>query len=144
MIGKPEWFERRKYGGWGIHPKKWQGGVYIAAALIPLVVFNALPYWDTTTRIIFTAGWLVLLMLDVTQIMVSLKKDERESKIEAIAERNAAWAMMLVLVIGVLYQAISSALQQKFMVDPFIAGALFLGLIVKSVSNLKLERRELK
>jgi len=25
MIGNPEWFQRRKYGGWGIFPKTWQG-----------------------------------------------------------------------------------------------------------------------
>ena len=29
MIGKPEWFERRKYLGWGIHPKTKEGWIYL-------------------------------------------------------------------------------------------------------------------
>jgi len=54
MIGKPEWFKRRKYGGWGIFPKTWQGWVYIAAIIIPFMVFNALPFWSEKTKMIVT------------------------------------------------------------------------------------------
>ncbi len=143
MIGRPEWFQRRKYGGWGITPKTWQGGVYIALVLIPFVIFQALQIWDVKTRIYVTIGWVAFLLLDVGHIMIAMKRDERETKIESISERNAAWTMMIILVIGVLYQAITSALNQKLMVDWFLIAALFAGLIVKSVSNLVLERKAL-
>ena len=143
MIGKPEWFERRKYGGWGFHPKTWQGWIYLALILIPFAVFQALPYWDTQARMYVTAGWVAFLLLDATHIMIGLKRDEREFKIEAIAERNAAWFMVLILAVGILYQIISSALQQTIIVDWFLVIVLFGGMIVKTISNLVLERRPL-
>ena len=143
MIGNPKWFERRKYGGWGIHPKRWQGYVYLAIVLIPFIVFQALPYWDIKTRIYVTVGWIAFLLLDTTHIMVALKRDERELKIEALSERNAAWVMVLILALGILYQVISSALQQKLAVDWFLVTALFGGMLVKTISNVVLERRPL-
>jgi hypothetical protein len=141
MLGKPEWFERRKYGGWGLQPKTWQGWVYLACILIPFVVFQAMPYWDMKLRIIVTICWVVFLLIDVTHIMICLRRDERESKIEAFAERNAAWFMMLVLVVGVLYQAITSALNQQLTVDWFLVTALLGGALVKTISNIYLERK---
>jgi hypothetical protein len=143
MLGKAEWFERRKYGGWGIRPKTWQGGVYLAVVLIPFIIFQSLPYWTTQTRIYVTLGWLAFLLFDVTHIMATLKRDEREFKIEAMSERNAAWVMMSVAVLGVLYQIITSALQQNVVVDWFLVVVLFGGLIAKSISNFVLERRSL-
>ena len=143
MIGKAKWFQRRKYSGWGVTPKTWQGWVYIAVIMIPFVVFQALPFWDIKTRMIFTGAWLLFLVLDVTHIMVTLKRDEREYKIEAISERNAAWAMIFVMIIGILYQTITSALNQEIIVDWFLVAALFGGLIAKSISNFLLERRAL-
>jgi len=142
MIGRPEWFERRKYGGWGLHPKTWQGWVYIAVFLIPFAVFHSM-IWDDSTRIFVTIVWLGILLLDVVHIMINLKRDEREHKIEALSERNAAWTMVLIAAIGVLYQAISSGLVNTFNVDWFLVAVLFGGLIVKSISNLVLERRPL-
>ena len=141
MIGKAEWFKRRKYGGWGVSPKTWQGWVYVVAVLLPFIVFQALPFWNTTTRIAVTVFWLVFLMVDVNHIMMTLRRDEREHKIEAIAERNAAWFMAMVLVIGVVYQIISSALAQDLQVNWFMVVALFGGAIVKTISNIKLERK---
>lgn len=143
MIGKPEWFERRKYGGWGLRPKTWQGWVYIVVVLIPYVIFQSLQYWDNNTRIIVTLAWLGFLLLDTFHIMITLKRDEREHKIEAIAERNAAWTMMIIIVLGILYEGITSALQQKLMVNVFLIAALFGGMIVKAISNIVLERRAL-
>lgn len=143
MIGKAKWFQRRKYGGWGISPKTWQGWVYLAVVMLPFVIFQALPYWETKLRLIVTGIWISFLLVDVTHIMLTLKRDEREYKIEAVSERNASWFMMLVLVIGLIYQIISSALQQSFEVNWFMATALFGGAIVKSISNIILERRAL-
>ncbi len=143
MFGKPEWFERRKYGGWGLHPKTWQGWLYIAVMVLPYIIFQSLPYWDETTRTYVTVAWVLFLLLDVGHIMLNLDKDEREFKIEAISERNAAWAMVLILVAGIMYQSIISALNQSFYVDWFLVAALFGGMIVKAISNYYLEKSEI-
>ncbi len=143
MIGKAEWFQRRKYGGWGISPKTWQGWVYVALILIPFIVFQAMPFWSTQTRLIVTGIWIAFLMVDVTHIMLTLNRDEREYKIEAIAERNAGWFMALVLVVGIVYQVINSALNQTIAVNWFMVVALFGGAIVKTVSNILLEKKQL-
>ena len=142
MIGKPEWFARRKYGGWGIQPKTWQGWVYIACFMIPFIVFNVFTIWTTTIRLIVTGAWIFLLIFDVLDIMARMKKDEREKIHEAIAERNALWGMILVLIAGVFYDVVSNALQQKFYVNPFIALALILGLLIKSISNIYLDKND--
>lgn len=141
MIGKADWFQRRKYGGWGISPKTWQGWVYVLSILAPFVAFQAMPIWQESTRIIVTIGWLAFLMIDVNHIMFTLNRDEREHKIEAVSERNAAWFMALVLVAGIVYQIISSALNNSLQVNMFMVTALFGGAIVKTISNMYLEKR---
>ncbi|MFO7710658.1 MAG: hypothetical protein R6V53_02735 [Candidatus Woesearchaeota archaeon] len=143
MIGKAEWFQRRKYGGWGISPKTWQGWLYVAVVILPFISFQALPYWTNETRLMVTGLWAAFLLVDVTHIMITLKRDEREFKIEALAERNASWFMSIVLAIGIAYQIITSALAQNLEINWFMALALFGGAIVKSISNLKLEREAL-
>jgi hypothetical protein len=75
-------------------------------------------------------------------VMWKLKKDEREKIHEAIAERNAAWEMMFVLVIGLFIDLTYSALQQKIYADPFIIAALIVGVTIKSMTNYKLERED--
>jgi hypothetical protein len=90
-----------------------------------------------------TIGWVVFLLLDVTHIMVALKKDEREEKIEALSERNSAWVMMLILVIGILYEIIGGSLQGLVSVNWFLVATLFGGMVAKTVSNYHLEKRAL-
>ena len=107
--------------------------------IIPFVVFHTLPFWDVKTRTIITTVWLGFLLIDGYHIMTSLKRDEREYKIEAIAERNAAWVMVLILVLGLLYQVITSAFQQRVIVDWFLVAALLSGAFVKTISNIYLE-----
>ena len=143
MIGKPEWFERRKYGGWGFHPKTWQGWVYTALIILPFAIFQSLPFWYMKIRFYITGAWLIFLLIDVTHIMVALKRDEREQKIEAISERNAAWFMMLVLALGLLYDIIQSVLNQTIILNWFLIIALLGGAMVKTISNVILERRSL-
>lgn len=140
MLGKAEWFQKRKYGGWGLSPRTWQGWVYIFIFIGVLLGFHILPFWDTVTRTIFTATWALILFFDTLYIMATLQKDELERQHEAIAERNASWAMVTVLTVGILYQIISSGLEQSVVIDPFLAIALVGGLIVKSVSYIMLER----
>jgi predicted Co/Zn/Cd cation transporter (cation efflux family) len=141
MIARPEWFTRRKYGGWGVTPKTWQAWVYMAVTLGVLIVIVALPFWDDQQRMIVTGVWLAFLMLDIVPVMVTLNRDEREYKNEAIAERNAAWFMSAVLVLGVLVELMISALNKEILVDWFLVVALFGGVVVKSVSNYMLDKR---
>lgn len=141
MIAKASWFKRRKYGGWGVSPKTWQGWVYIAVMIIPFMIFQALPYWGTQTRLYVTIGWVVFLMLDIIPTMVTVRRDEREYKNEAVAERNAAWFMVMVLVIGLLYEIISSALRQDLQVNWFLVAALFGGALIKTISNIYLDKK---
>jgi hypothetical protein len=141
MLGKADWFQKRKYGGWGIAPKTWQGWVYILTFIAILLIFQLLPFWNDFQRFVFTGVWLLILSVDVIQIMIHLKKDELEKIQEAAAERNASWAMAFVLTIGILYQLISSGLQEKIELDPFLALALAGGLIAKSISYWKLEKK---
>jgi hypothetical protein len=141
MIGKPEWFGRRKYGGWGIYPKKWQAWAYMGAVFLPFVIFQALPFWDNPTRTIVTIVWIGLFALDSIHIMLNLKKDEMEKKIEAIAERNAAWTMVAVIAAGVAFEVARSAVNREFAVDPFLIGAIVAGLLAKAGTNIYLERK---
>ncbi|MFH1770587.1 MAG: hypothetical protein ABH828_03445 [archaeon] len=143
MIGKPEWFARRKYGGWGICPRTWQGWVYLAVLFIPFIIFQVIPFWDDSTRTVVTVGWILFVLIDTLRIMAGMKNDEREKKIEAIAERNAAWVMVAIIVAGLGYDVITSAMQETFTVNWFLVAALFGGVIAKAASNFYLERKGL-
>ena len=142
MLGKPEWFKRRKYGGWGLTPASWKGWLYIGIIMLPFVVFQALPYWTAEVRFAVTGVWILVLVVDILDIMFHLKLDEREKVHEAIAERNAAWFMVAILVIGLGYDLIVGALQEKVVVNPFIALALFGAVAVKAASNIYLDRKD--
>lgn len=142
MIGKPDWFKRRKYGGWGLYPAKWQGWVYIAAFVLFIFIFQSIPYWNVTTRIIVTCAFVLILLIDTIDIMFRLKKDEREKIHEAIAERNAMWIMVFVLAFGLAYQIAQSAVQQKLEFDWVIVIALVLALIVKAATNIYLDKKD--
>jgi len=140
IIAKPEWFTIRKYTGWGVGIRTWQGAVYIAGMCITLPILLLLFSWSTEAMIIVTGIWASFLLVDMVDVMWKMKKDEREVMHEAIAERNAAWGMMLVLVIGLLVELLYYSLQQKIYFDPVIVIALAVGVIVKSVTNYKLDR----
>jgi hypothetical protein len=141
MIGKAEWFGRRKYTGWGLTPVTWQGWVYLAVAFAPIILLQYLPL-SGSVRLTGMVVWGILLAYDFLDRMVHIKKDEREVIHEAIAERNAAWTMILVLTVGVAYDAARNAvLNQTFNVNPFILAALIGGVLIKAATNLYLERK---
>lgn len=73
-------------------------------------------------------------------VMWKVQRDEREYIHEAIAERNAAWAMMPILVVGMFIELILSSLRGEPRVNPFIALALIAGVVAKSVTNYRLEK----
>ena len=129
MIGNPNWFSVRKWGGWGLTPKTWQGWVYIAIMIIPVFIFKG----NQT----ITLAWIAFLMLDIFDMMIHLKKDEREEKHEALAERNAAWFIVFTLALGTIIKAIVTK-NPTAVLDPVVAVALFGGVIVKALTYFHL------
>ena len=138
MLGNPLWFKRRKYTGWGITPRCWQGWIYIVGLLSSLFIvygFSIRLGLQQKYQLGMVLILLVLIIADTLDMAIKINNDEREKIHEAIAERNAAWYMSLVLTIGILYQAITSALHGSLFVDPFIIAAIFGGVAVKAVTN---------
>lgn len=143
MLGKADWFQRRKYLGWGIYPKKWQGWVYILIFILLVAVVQLLPIPDVNTKLIITTVLVAILLIDVVHIMLTMKKDERETKHEAIADRNALWVMLGVLIVGILYQTISATLKgQVPTVDYFLIAALLASVLAKGLTNLYLDKKD--
>ncbi len=124
----------------GLWPKKWQGWVYTVAVILPLVVFSYFEI-DSVLMMTITLGWVGIFALDVIHIMAKLKKDEMERRIEALAERNAAWAMVAAIAVGIGYQAARSAIEGVERIDYFLIAALFAGVIAKAATNCYLERK---
>jgi hypothetical protein len=79
--------------------------------------------------------------LDLIHLMMTLKKDELETKIEALAERNAAWAMIGVIIVGLGWQTAQSIVMNSSRVDYFLIATLIGGVMAKAITNLWLERR---
>lgn len=142
MIGSPKWFKRRKYGGWGLTPKTWQGWVYVFVFLIIIAIGNIIFVDNVRAITYYTLVWIVILIVDVIDIMSRLDKDERERMHEALAERNALWGMIAVITAGLLYDVWTNALIGKFYVNPFIAGALIVGVLIKTASNIYYDKKD--
>ncbi|OEC85709.1 hypothetical protein A9507_13165 [Methanobacterium sp. A39] len=140
IIAKPEWFERRKYTGWGLSIKTWQGAAYLVVIFSLLIALQLIPNLSTETRLVLTGFWLAFLLVDMLDVMWNIKKDERDYIHEAVAERNAAWGMIVIISIGIFIELVYNALQQKIYVDPFLIAALVFGAVIKSVTNYKLEK----
>ena len=141
MIGKPEWFRRRKYTGWGFTPVTWQGWVYVFGMILPLVLLMGISP-ISQTRIILIVIWALIISYDFIYIIIHLPKDERDMIHEAIAERNALWVIISVLAIGVGYQAASSSVSGVVKVDPIILIAIGAGLVAKIISNVYLDKKD--
>lgn len=141
MIGKPKWFKRRKYTGWGFSPSTWEGWVYIAVVALPVIIIANMQVFGTA-QVVFLVVWAIIFGIDFIDIMIHLEKDEREKIHEAISERNALWTILTVLVAGVAYQTASGVATQSIVkVDPIILIALVAGLIAKIISNIYLDKR---
>lgn len=128
MIGNSKWFGIRKYTGWGLTPNCWQGWAYIGAFLVPVILINSTTLNQNTKNLI-TAIWTGILLIDVVHIMSQIKKDEREMLHEAIADRNALWFMISVLVISVLV---------KQSVDPIFLIAILGATLIKAITQFYL------
>lgn len=141
MIGKYEWFKRRKYTGWGFTPATWQGWVYIIVLVLPLILLTNIGS-ISSFKIILMVIWGIIFAIDFVDIIIHLPKDERDRMHEAIAERNALWAILAVLTIGVGYQASSGSINGLIKVDPVILIAIAAGLVVKIISNIYLDKKD--
>lgn len=141
MLGKPEWFRRRKYAGWGFFPKTFQGWIYLLVIIAGVFVIQVISGPNEEIKLIATFVWAGIFALDSIDIMIRMPRDEREKIHEAIAERNALWVMIIVLAVGIAYRAAQSALANHVYIDPVILIALFGGLLAKAVTNVYLDRK---
>jgi hypothetical protein len=138
MFNHTRWFKMRKYGGWGLTPSCWQGWAYIAVIALP-VIFIPMLNLPGQTGTWLMLGWGGLFALDFIYIWVTLKKDERETLHEALAERNAMWFVIAALAVGLAYQVAAGAIKQDMTnIDPVILVALAGATIVKAATHLYL------
>ena len=138
MWANPKWFKRRKYTGWGLTPKTWQGWTYsfaLVGILVLLIFITAsmdLSSWQQLSIVVIPA---IIILAEFISIATNLEKDERETQHEALAERNVAWFMVTVVTVGLSYQITLSAIDNVYRVDPVLIVALLGAVIVKAVSN---------
>jgi hypothetical protein len=140
MIAQTAWFNKRKYSGWGLTPKTWQGFVYILIIAGAAVLTQSLSI-DPSLKIILMGVWIVFVLIDMLQVMASIKLDEREQKIEAIAERNASWTMVASMALEVLYVSTLGKDLKGIDLMPVLIFPMVAGVIVKGVSNFILDRQ---
>lgn len=140
MLAKAQWFQKRKYTGWGVNPKTWQGWVYIVSFVLILIALQSSPL-SLMMKNVFSVILFIFLLIDTLQMMVEFKSDELEEKNEAIAERNASWAMVLTLTIGVIYPIIASGAKDISEINPFLLATLLVGFLVKALSHFILEKK---
>ena len=122
MIANPKWFSVRKYGGWGVVPHTWQGWLYIVIMILPFM------FVKENSPIFF--AWLIFFLVDIGDVMIRMKKDEREMTHEAIADRNACWVMIAVILVYFLYEVFT-----KMTVNPIFLVVLIAGAVAKTVTN---------
>jgi hypothetical protein len=141
MIRKNEWFRRRKYTGWGFTPVTWEGWVYVVVAILPLVLLTSFTPIDQT-RMLLIVIWSLIVCFDFVDIMLHLPKDERDRIHEALAERNALWVIIGVLIVGIGYQVASGIVKGILEVDPVIIIAIVAGLLAKMISNIYFDKKD--
>ncbi len=141
MIGKAKWFQRRKYSGWGLTPKTWQGWAYVGAFIAIGGLIQILPLGNVKYNFYATLALVAVILIDVGIMMVQIPMDEREREHEAKAERNAMWTTLLVLILGLGWQVISSIDQATPAIDPVIIIAIIAAVLAKSLSNLYLDHK---
>ncbi len=135
MIAKKDWFTIRKFGGWGLTPATKEGWMYIGVFVGLVTSVQFLPI-SLEARNWIAYAMIALLLIDIGTVMLFLNKDERERAHEAIAERNASWAMVTALVIGMLYKTIVFG-----KVDPIFLAIILVGAMVKSLTFIYLRNK---
>ena len=76
MIGKKEWFTSRRYTGFGLRPKTWQGWVYILVVLAVIIFIQTQNFWiwNFQTKMVLILGLIALIVSDSIHVWISLKK----------------------------------------------------------------------
>ena len=128
MIANPKWFNIRKYTGWGLTPNCWQGWLYLAVFIAPIVIINSISI-NQNIKTVFSIAITALLIIDVVHIMSQIKKDEREKLHEAIADRNALWFMIFVLLVAAFVKQI---------IDPIFLIAIVGATLIRAATQLYL------
>lgn len=140
MFAKAAWFNRRKYTGWGLTPRTWQGVLYIT--IVVMVIFFILSLSiNETIKIALTGVWIFFVLIDILRLMASIKLDEREQKIEAISERNASWTMVVSISLTILYIVTIGKEFKGAELIPVLIFPIIAGVIIKGLSNYVLEKR---
>lgn len=139
MIAKHEWFNRRKYSGWGLSPKTWQGWVYILGFLAIVAGLQRLPI-EEMAKVRFTLLMVVLLLIDVFMAMAKVKLDERESGIEALAERNASWTMVSTIALTIIGSILLGQGITREYLTLMLALPLITGVVAKAITHYLLNR----
>lgn len=142
MIAKSTWFNRRKYTGWGLTPKNLQGVIYVIGIAGVFILIQRLVIGEAA-RMVLSAVWMVFVLIDVLQVMASIRLDEREQKIEAIAERNAAWTMVAITVLIIIYVASLGKELRGVELVPVLVFPIIAGTIAKGLSHFILDRKDL-
>lgn len=140
MIAQASWFNRRKYTGWGLTPKTWEGWVYMGVLIAVLLLIQSLPL-EVNWKIGATIGVVLLVLVDVLQAMAAIKLDEREQKIETLAERNASWTMVTASAMGIIYIATLGQEMVGRELIPIILSPVMLGMVMKGLTYLVLEKK---
>lgn len=141
MFANPNWFRPRKYGGWGLMPVTVAGWLYVIAFVLVVSAISASPL-SYLVRQGLTALIVIVFMIDIIDIMIRGKKDERDVQHEAIAERNASWAMVTTIVVAVAYQTLKlTPLWPEIGFDAWLIIVLVIGAAVKGLTYIQLERR---
>ncbi|WP_321421086.1 hypothetical protein [uncultured Methanobacterium sp.] len=134
VIAKPEWFKRKNRGFLG-YQITWQGAVYLTVAIIVLL-FGILFTENLIINLIATGLFLFLFMDALSASLKSL--DEREQMHSAIAMRNAAWGMIITMIIMSIifssFRGIKANLSILFIITALIGG------IINVMTLYKLER----
>lgn len=143
---KPEWFRRRRFGGWGIVPVTWQGYAFIIALIAPFILITS--SFDSTMQLndvrYVSFGLYTAFVISISMcIMVKIKIDEREKIHEAISDRNALWFMIFILALGAVGESVApNIVRSLYPINPFIIGGLVGAWIVKVISLLYLDRKD--
>ena len=135
VIAKPEWFKNNK--GFFSHEMTWQGTVYLIATVSLIFIGMMLPQNIITTIIII--GLFLFLFFDM--MYASMKSmDERDRIHYSVAMRNAAWGMIITLII--ISTMMSSFNGIKTNLSVLIIVTALVGGIINFLTRYKLEKED--
>ena len=135
VIAKPEWFKNKK--GFFSYDMTWQGAVYLISIVSLILIGMMLPQNIITT--ITITGLFLFLFFDMTN--ASMKSmDERDKMHYSVAMRNAAWGMIITMII--ISTIMSSFNGIKANLGILIIVTALVGGIINFITRYKLEKED--